>query len=211
MIGRYDTFVVMDFSLIDKFFCDVYDKRTNEQIELNNTIVEVACVKVSDIGIVGTFSTYIAVDGYNASDLRIEDCSEQDITADHLIHAPSMAETVRRVAEFAKSCTIVVRELNSIVPNAFEIFKKYASSIGVEINNPVLSVAHLNLASIIKEMQFCGEDSVFEIADACLSGFSWDKVFEEHHIHCDGASALNRALALTKLFVDLVSDEWMPF
>ena len=82
------TYVVLEFVTIDGYYTNIETKKDRQQVHLNfPTIIEMAAVKINKGKIVEHYSTFVGIDGCNASDLKFEEESPEldGITAEHLI------------------------------------------------------------------------------------------------------------------------------
>lgn len=129
MIDRNESYVILGFACAD-------DIRGLKEKPDTPYLVEVAAAKIENRKIVSHFSSFIAVDGYDAHDICIDtpNMEAYGVMEDHLIGAPPFEEAAKRVCAFAEGCVPVA------IPNFFDtagIFSERAKKYGLSFDRPV--------------------------------------------------------------------------
>ncbi len=129
MIDRNESYVILGFACAD-------DIRGLKEKPEKPYLVEVAAVKIEKRKIVSHFSSFIAIDGYDAHDIEFDPCNPEayGVQEDHLIGALSFEDVAKRVCAFAEGGVPVV------IPNFFDtagIFAEHAKKCGLSFVHPV--------------------------------------------------------------------------
>lgn len=129
MIKRDESFVILGFACADNI------RGIKEKLEAPK-LLEVAAVKIERGEIDSHFSSFIAIDGYDAHDIFIDipNIEAYGVMEEHLIGAPSMEEVAKEVCTFANGCAPVA--IPSCLGTA-GIFAEHAKRYGLAFDRPV--------------------------------------------------------------------------
>ncbi len=129
MIDKNEKYVIIGFACADEI------RGIKEKID-KPKLIEVAAVKVEDRQITSHFSSFIALEGYDAHDICIDYGNPESygVTEDHLVGAPEFKEVAKRVCEFSKGYVPVA------MPSFFDTIKIFlgaAQKCGLSFDRPV--------------------------------------------------------------------------
>lgn len=129
MIDKNEKYVIIGFACAD-------DIRGIKEELREPKLIEVAAVKVENRKIVSHFSSFIALEGYDAHDVCIDygNAESYGVKEDHLVGAPEFKEVAKRVCEFSKGYVPVA------MPSFFDTIKIFlgaAQKRGLSFDRPV--------------------------------------------------------------------------
>lgn len=209
------TYVVLEFVTIDGYLTGIETVKDKFDVHLNYpTIIELAAVKIEDGKIIGSYSTFIGIDGCDPHNCTFDSESPElnGITAEHLIGAPSLYDAAERLFDFASGCTIITRFSEKDSRNPFHIIKNYVEPVGYAFNNPIISVNSIITAIKISDEI---EEAKAECTKIDAYRLSLSLEYKEgyadlvaHYLDCDAESgrqdSLSRALLIARLFIALL-------
>ena len=129
MIHQDETYVFLNFA------CAEYIRGLREKPQAP-FLVEVAAAKIENGKIVSHFSSFIAIDGYDAHDILFDGPNVESfgVTEDHLVGAPSFEEVAKRVCAYAQGCIPVALPRFS---DTAGMFLERAKQYGLAFDRPV--------------------------------------------------------------------------
>lgn len=203
------TYVVLEFVTIDGYYTNIETKKDRQQVHLNfPTIIEMAAVKINKGKIVEHYSTFVGIDGCNASDLKFEEESPEldGITAEHLIGAPSFYDAAERLFKFTKDCTLITKYSKNDSRNPLHLIKRYTEPAGYIFNNLVLSINNIITAIKINEN---AENGAYNLALSLEDKDGYADIVAQY-LDVDAESgrqdSLSRALLTARLFIALSNE-----
>lgn len=156
---KKNTYVVVEFTEINGHFSGIYDSRTKQDLSFaSSPIIEIAAVKIQKGEISEHYTNFIGLDGVQAKNLceEMSSLTDKGITPTHLIGAPSLEETVRKLYDFTRDCIILVQYKTPFFNTPFDTFQLYARSFGYVFNNPVFGILDtVQAAKLKKPYSFC--------------------------------------------------------
>lgn len=158
-------------------------------------IVEIAAVKVSNGEILGHYHTFVAIDGYDVSNLEFGDIASNfyRLRPEHLIGAPNMKTVIESLAQYIGDSVIVVARTGADTLDDFNIFKEKAKELGFPVQNEVIGL-------------FDGFDEDRDIRDVLLDyGICFDPECDDP-TYGDRHDPLTWALMDAKFLIALIDD-----
>mgnify|MGYP001623953544 FL=1 len=221
---KKNTYVVVEFTEINGHFSGIYDSRTKQDLSFaSSPIVEIAAVKIQKGEISEHYTNFIGLDGVQAKNLceEMSSLTDKGITPTHLIGAPSLEETVRKLYDFTRDCIILVQYKTPFFNTPFDTFQLYARSFGYVFNNPVFGIldivqaAKLKKAFKEKDIDYRDVLRVAENIEQMIAG--WQDIFAEYEIFfapfsndpCNRGrnDPLSWAIAFARLFLAITDCE----
>lgn len=212
-------YVVLDFSTVDDLsFGDSKRRFTRLSRE---SIIEVAAVKVEDGEICGHYTTFVAVEDFDAREYELG-CfkpNAKGLTSLHLIGAPKFESVCEKLFAFTENCTLAVATLSDSPYNDFAIFKDSAMNCGYVFNQPVIAINDLLYASEFRrrigDKSFNPQNMTLpEISVMLKHKKSWKDMLEEKDIYLLDEETfqyrggpLANALALAQLLIAIIAEE----
>lgn len=214
------TYVVLTFATAD--LIGEFKEGKWESVDIGDRIIEVAAVKIKEMEIVEHFSTFVAIDGYDADNIEFSyyDINRLGIYPEHLIGAPSVEEICKRVHSFCEDATIVTASLQKHPSNPYWIFYEEAKKYGYVFENPIISIFDLCTSFQLKEAIRQQEEPYETLSAIRLSGllpeeFNIEQMLEKYDIFIFSnlydkkdwfvrKDALGWALAFAQLFIKIV-------
>lgn len=211
------TFVVLEFATVESL--SVHGKGS---IRLQrDAIIEIAAVKIEKGEIKEHFSSFVAIDGYDAHDyeLSTDNFNRHGLSSAHLIGAKPLKELVERLHDFIGKSTIVLTERYGFGQDPFEIFKETAAACGYAFNNSVIFAYRIMQAARLQEA-FEESDVTFENASTLqiaemmnYNKQNWREIFFDCDVFFDPEATdymrdrddpLSWALAFAQAFINIV-------
>lgn len=214
---------------------EIYDARSRENVVLSEeNIVEVAAVKIIDGEIQGHFHSFVAIDGYDAKEFEFTDLNfSYNLSSLHLIGAPTLESVVRDLRAYIGDSVVALPDVSARESSPFAILRDKAKSLGVPLENTVISIWDVVMSARLDEERQDGvniEDRERLKADYMYNGdnCTWGDMFDEYNIifNPDSPDSFDRdrndplswALVLAQLLVkhieyygDFVIDPDCPF
>lgn len=135
-----NTYCALEFAIVE----ELTDVRKIENVSFDKcAVVEVGAAKIVDGKIQGHFHSFVAIDGYDASNIEIETNAfvSYSINEMHLIGAPSLDDVIRRLRDYVgDSILLVNNNLHSDLFNPFYVVLKRAQEIGCAFDDRFLRI-----------------------------------------------------------------------
>lgn len=217
-------FTVLLFSTVS----DIRDSLKNKSIHLEpERIVEVVAVKIKNGQIEKHFSSFVAIEDYDAPRFEFSEYNfnRNKLRSEHLIGAPSLKEVAKSVKAFVGDDTVILRGNGDEQHHPYCIFIEAAKKCGIIFDNEIADIGliydavHLRDMLEDEELKF-EEATPLEIAQTLASAHdAWEEIFLFNNVDFtpsddaweqDRDDPLSWALAFAKLLIYLLdlSPEW---
>ncbi|MCH5162658.1 MAG: hypothetical protein J1G38_04130 [Clostridiales bacterium] len=174
------------------------------------TIIELAAVKVCGDEIVGSFHTFVQIDGIDAArELDFDESPTlRGVTPKMLVGAPSLGEALNRFNEFTKGCTLILR---NDWDNRLKVLRDCGARFGLRFERVIDLCNIVAAADALRRYFETRTPDLLDIAAAMCDSCEWKELFAWYEVPFGREDCLGYALAFAELIIKLTDEFDLPF